>query len=295
MQKYGRLKEAVRQLPGIDLAEPTPASFEQLTLAHSPEYVERVFAGRLSSAETREIGFPWSQAMVERAIRSVGATLCAARAALVEGVSANLAGGTHHALSGRGSGFCVFNDVAVSIRVLKQEQLIHSALVVDLDVHQGNGTAQIFRDDATVFTLSVHGEKNFPFRKEQSDLDVGLPDGTGDEAYLDALNNALALATERSDSDLLFFLAGADPHENDRLGRLKLTEHGLKARDQAVYDFAARHGIPVVVTMAGGYGRDLDETVAIHCNSIQAALRWQETIHSSMSKRRSKTALASLA
>jgi acetoin utilization deacetylase AcuC-like enzyme len=287
MQKYGRLKEAVLKLPGIDLTEPAAATFEQLVLAHSAEYVSRVFAGSLSSAEVREIGFPWSEAMVERAIRSVGATLCAARTALAEGVAVNLAGGTHHALSSRGSGFCVFNDVAVAIRVLKQERLIQTALVIDLDVHQGNGTAQIFKEDASVFTLSVHGERNFPFRKEQSDIDVGLPDGTEDEAYLNALGKALDLAAAHADSDLLFFLAGADPHHNDRLGRLKLTEAGLKSRDKAVYDFAARHGLPVVVTMAGGYGRDLDQTVAVHYNSIKVALRCQDKIYRSMSQRRS--------
>ncbi len=288
MQKYARLREAVRALPGIELTEPRPASRDELALVHDGAYIERVFLGTLSSGEAREIGFPWSEAMVERACRSVGATIAAARMAQKEGIAVNLAGGTHHALSERGSGFCVFNDVAVAIRVLQREALIGAALIVDLDVHQGNGSARIFSDDASVFTLSLHAEKNFPFRKEKSDLDIGLPDGAGDARYLDALDEALALLPPGFSPDMVFFLAGADPHENDRLGRLKLTAAGLKERDRKVFDFAHARGLPLVVTMAGGYGRDLDITVALHRQTVEAALAWQPHIAAAIAARRSQ-------
>jgi acetoin utilization deacetylase AcuC-like enzyme len=295
MQKYRLLRDEIFPLSGITLTEPHLATFEELTLAHAPEYVESVFSGRLSSNETREIGFPWSEAMVERARRSVGATIGAASAALQDGIGVNLAGGTHHAQRTRGSGFCVFNDVAVAARWLQREGLIERALIVDLDVHQGNGTAQIFREDSSVFTMSLHGEKNFPFRKEEGDLDVGLPDGTGDAVYLEALQAALGAAARRFDAQVMFFLAGADPHENDRLGRLNLTTEGLRTRDELVFKHAEALGIPVAVSMAGGYGRDVEETVAIHCNSIKAALLWQERVRLSILRRAPTSALASLA
>ena len=272
MQKYARLREETQKRDGVRLAEPAPASRDQLLLAHDAAYVERVFGGQLSAAEAREIGFPWSFEMVERSIRSVGATIAAARDACTEQVAVNLAGGTHHAFRNRGSGFCVFNDVAVAARVLQQERRAFHPLIIDLDVHQGNGTASIFASDASVFTLSLHGEKNFPSRKERGDLDCGLADGITDEGYLEALANALEQSLLAFTPDFIFYLAGADAHEGDRLGRLKLTRAGMARRDAMVFDFARALQLPIAVTMAGGYGRDIEDTVAIHVGTVEAAL-----------------------
>jgi acetoin utilization deacetylase AcuC-like enzyme len=211
---------------------------------------------------------------VERSRRSSGATLAAAREALTRGWSANLAGGTHHAHRDRGEGFCVFNDAAIAARALQQEAGLQRVAIVDCDVHQGNGTASIFADDPTVFTLSLHGAKNFPFRKERSDLDVELPDGCGDEAYLRALDDALAELWRRhgdAPPGLIFYVAGADPHEGDRLGRLKLTIAGLAQRDQRVLTAARERRIPVAISMAGGYGRNIEDTVQIHLGTLRAA------------------------
>lgn len=287
MPKYRLLRERVEaEVAGIRLHEAEPASDGELALAHTPSYISAVTEGTLSAAAQREIGFPWSERMVERSRRSVGATIAAARVALHEGVAAQLAGGTHHAYSDKGSGYCVFNDVAVAARLMQTEtHRMHRRLlriwVIDLDVHQGNGTAAIFRDDPTVFTLSMHGAKNFPFRKEASDLDVDLPDGCGDDEYLLALDGALDRAWRRQQDlgrpGLAFYLAGADPHENDRLGRLKLSMHGLAARDQMVFDGLQRWRVPVALTMAGGYGRDIDVTVAVHLQTIQLAqVAWRD-------------------
>jgi acetoin utilization deacetylase AcuC-like enzyme len=290
MDKYSRLHDAVvATLPGVRLAEAAPASEGELALAHEPDWIDAVFSGTTSAAQQREIGFPWSQRMVERARRSVGSTIAAARAALFggEGVAANLAGGTHHGYAHKGSGYCVFNDVAVAARLMQAEwHRRHGPVrpglrvwVIDLDVHQGNGTAHIFRDDDSVFTLSLHGARNFPFRKEASDLDVELPDGCTDAPYLDALGCALAesLARQRgAPPGLAFYLAGADPHEDDRLGRLKLTHEGLAERDRRVFDCLHKHGIPVAIAMAGGYGRDTAVTVEVHRRTFVAALEaWQ--------------------
>jgi acetoin utilization deacetylase AcuC-like enzyme len=248
--------------------------------------VQAIAGNGLSAAEQRAIGFPWSEAMVERARRSVGATLAAARTALVDGVAANLAGGTHHASAARGSGYCVFNDVAVAARAVQADaagaasgSAMPRIVVIDLDVHQGDGTASIFAGDASVFTLSLHGEKNFPFRKASSDLDVGLPDGCGDDDYLAALDAALA-AVWREHAlrpfGLAFYLAGADPHEGDRLGRLKLSAAGLLERDRRVLAALREHRLPVALSMAGGYGRDIEVTVAIQGATIRAAIEsWQ--------------------
>ena len=285
MSKYRLLRERVEGEPGLDLRHVMPATDGELALAHSPAYVSAVLEGTLGDAQQREIGFPWSEAMVARSRRSVGATIAAARAALATGVAANLAGGTHHASADKGGGYCVFNDVAVAARLMQAErhrshrQLLRVA-VVDLDVHQGNGTAAIFADDPTVFTLSLHGAKNFPFRKERSDLDVDLPDGCGDAAYLDALDAALGELWRRhgdAPPGLIFFVAGADPHEGDRLGRLKLTTAGLAERDRRVLVAARERRIPVALSMAGGYGRVIDDTVQVHLGTIRAALAsWQE-------------------
>ncbi|HET9643546.1 MAG TPA: histone deacetylase [Burkholderiaceae bacterium] len=282
MPKYRLLRDrVVRELSQIELHEALPASEGELALAHTPEYVSAVLQGWLSQAQQREIGFPWSQAMAERARRSVGATILASRAALQEGVAANLAGGTHHASADRGSGYCVFNDVAVAARLMqaewnRQHRRLLRVAVIDLDVHQGNGTASIFRDDPTVFTLSLHGAKNFPFRKEASDLDVDLPDGCTDLPYLEALETALDDMWRRhrdAPPGLAFYLAGADPHEGDRLGRLKLTAAGIAERDRRVFDALRRRHIPVAVTMAGGYGKVIEDTVALQARTLEEA--WQ--------------------
>lgn len=285
MAKYRLLRDALRaDLPGLRLQQALPASDGELALAHTPAYVEAVTQGTLSPAQQREIGFPWSERMVERARRSVGATIAASRCALREGVAANLAGGTHHSYADKGSGYCVFNDVAVAARLMQAEwHRHHRALlrvaVIDLDVHQGNGTAAIFRDDPTVFTLSLHGAKNFPFRKEASDLDVDLPDGCADVDYLVALDDALeALWRRHGDAPpgLVYYLAGADPHEGDRLGRLKLSTAGLAERDRRVFASLRQRRIPAVMVMGGGYGRVIEDTVAVQLNSYRVAYAsWQ--------------------
>jgi acetoin utilization deacetylase AcuC-like enzyme len=283
MAKYERLRHRVAtECQGITRAEALPASDGELALAHTPRYVHAVAEGHLSAAEQREIGFPWSPRMAERARRSVGATIAAARTALMQGqgVAANLAGGTHHAQADKGSGYCVFNDVAVAARLMqsewhRRERHLLRVAVVDLDVHQGNGTAAIFRDDDTVFTLSLHGARNFPLRKEPSDLDVELPDGCNDGPYLDALDGALAALWRRHGGrlpGLVFYLAGADPHEGDRLGRLKLTAAGLAERDRRVFTACRERGVPLALCMAGGYGRDIDDSVAVHLCTLQEAL-----------------------
>jgi acetoin utilization deacetylase AcuC-like enzyme len=280
MPKYRLLRDRVAaECVSVRLAEAPAASDGELALAHTPAWVDAVAGGLLSDAEQREIGFPWSPAMAERARRSVGATIAAARTALADGVAAQLAGGTHHAYAHKGGGYCVFNDVAVAARLMQAEwHRVHRSLlrvaVIDLDVHQGNGTAAIFRDDPTVFTLSLHGAKNFPFRKEASDLDVELPDGCSDAPYLEALDRALDTLWSRharAQPGLVFYLAGADPYEGDRLGRLKLSAAGLAERDRRVFAACRARGIPVAVTMAGGYGRIIDDTVAIQLRTLREA------------------------
>jgi len=285
MAKYSMLREElVQELSAVQMFEAPAATEGELALAHAPDYVQAVKSGTLSSEALREIGFPWTPAMAERSIRSAGASIAAGRAALKEGISGNLAGGTHHASANQGGGFCVFNDIAVTARVLqmahfRQTKKTLQVLVVDLDVHQGNGTASIFANDPSVFTLSLHGEKNFPFRKVPSDLDVGLPDGCTDGPYLEALDRALKEMSELFKPDFLIYLAGADAHEGDRLGRLKLTEAGMAARDQKVFDWALASNIPMIICMGGGYGHDLRSTVAVQMNTWRLALRhwlhWQ--------------------
>lgn len=283
MAKYGRLRDRlVAECPSVLLGQAEPATDGELALVHSPAYIQAVQQGTLSAAAQREIGFPWSPAMAERARRSVGATIQACRAALGgEGMAANIAGGTHHSYADKGSGFCVFNDAAVAARLMQAEHARqHRArgtlkvAIVDLDVHQGNGTARIFANDPSVFTLSLHGEKNFPFRKEPSDLDVELPDGTGDAEYLEALERALDELERRFEPGLVIYLAGADPHEGDRLGRLKLTFDGLEARDRRVMDWAWQRRLPLVFVMAGGYGTDMETTVQVQMNTYRVALEY---------------------
>ena len=285
MAKYSMLREGVSQsLHAVQMLEAPAATDGELALAHDPHYVQAVKSGTLSAEAMREIGFPWTPAMAERSVRSAGASIAAARVALQEGIAGNLAGGTHHASANQGGGFCVFNDIAVSAKVLQMEHFrvvkeTLQVLVVDLDVHQGNGTASIFAQDPSVFTLSMHGDKNFPFRKVPSDLDVGLPDGCTDLPYLQALDLALEEMSERFKPDFLIYLAGADAHEGDRLGRLKITEAGMAARDQRVFDLAQALNIPMMLCMGGGYGHDLKSTVAVQMNTWRLALRhwlhWQ--------------------
>jgi acetoin utilization deacetylase AcuC-like enzyme len=273
MQKYRLLREAIATHPQINLVEAPVASDTQLLYAHTPSYIQKVVAGELSPQEQSAIGFPWSEHMVERSKRSVGATIAACQSAIIDGVAVNLAGGTHHAYRDHGGGFCVFNDAAVAARVLQKTQgSDFRVAIVDLDVHQGNGTAAILKNDDRIFTLSLHGENNFPFQKEEGDLDVALPDGCGDALYLDALSNALHVLKTRFDPQFVIYLAGADPHEHDRLGKLSLTKEGMQARDQQVYNWAAANALPVAISMAGGYGKDINLTVDIHAQTILSAL-----------------------
>ncbi len=274
MEKYSRLRAAL--LASGDFAEsdfhlPHAATDDELARAHDPDYIKRVSCGRLSEKEQKAIGFPWSEGMVERSRRSAGATLGACRAALADGVAANLAGGTHHAFRDCGEGFCVFNDAAVAARAMQAEGRARRVLVVDCDVHQGNGTASILRGDDSVFTFSIHGARNFPFAKEESDLDIELPDGCGDDAYLAQLDHGLATACDLARPDLVIYLAGADPYADDRFGRLALTFAGLEARDRLVYATARAAGTPLAVAMAGGYARNIMDTVRIHATTIRLA------------------------
>lgn len=274
MSKYRLLRDRIvaNPLHAQDvLLVPPAATVQQLTLAHDPDYVNRVFLGQLSDIELKRIGFPWSEKMVERSCRSSGATLAAARTALTERISINLAGGTHHAMRSAGEGFCVFNDAAVAILTLRHEGLIRNALVVDCDVHQGNGTAEILGNDPDCFTLSIHGEKNFPLRKHPSSLDIDLPDETTDEHYLSELQRGLQQCINTGRYDLMIYLAGADPYEGDRLGRLKLTKPGLIERDRTVLQFAQNNSIPVAIAMAGGYAQNVHDIVDIHAATVATA------------------------
>ena len=274
MAKYARLRQRVIEsniVPPHELIEPEPATRAQLLSVHSREYIARVFDGTLDEQEQRRIGFPWSPAMVERSRRSVGATIGAARAALRDRFAVSLAGGTHHAYSDRGEGYCVFNDVAVAIRCLQTERMIRRAAIFDCDVHQGNGTAAIFRDDPSVFCFSVHGSNNFPFRKERSTLDIALPDRAGDDEFLAAISAGVAAAFAQGPYDIAFYIAGADAHERDRLGRLRVSAPALADRDQTVLTACASIALPVVLVMGGGYGTDIDETVSIHLHSVLTA------------------------
>ena len=277
MRKYSRLQERVAsELEQVQVLEPGIASDGQLALAHHPSYIQRFCAGELSPAEQRRIGFPWSTAMVERARRSAGATIDAVRTAAREGVAFNLAGGTHHAGRAHGEGFCCFNDVAVAACLAQAERLARRVAIIDLDVHQGNGPAEILARDDSVFTLSLHGARNYPFTKAISRLDVELPDGCADEAYLEALESALARMRAVFQPDFLIYLAGADVYEGDRLSRLALSKAGIRVRDQRVFALAGELGVPVAVCMGGGYSPVIEDIVDIHMATVVAGLRhWQ--------------------
>lgn len=272
--KYARIRERLISegtLRVAEITEPNLAERDAILLVHSADYYDRLASGQLTDREIRRLGLPWSEALVSRSRFSVAGTIDAARAALSDGVAANLGGGTHHAFRDHGEGFCVLNDIAVAIRLLRAEGLIRRAAVIDCDVHQGNGTAHIFADDPEVFTLSLHGEKNYPLVKQQSTIDVGLADQTDDREYLDALALALPQAITRFRPDIVFYQAGVDPYKGDRLGRLALTLDGLKERDGLVFTECGVRSLPTVITLGGGYASEVADTVEAHCNTIRAA------------------------
>jgi acetoin utilization deacetylase AcuC-like enzyme len=253
-----------------EIVEPQPAAIADVLLVHTEDYVTRLRAGSLTERELRRLGLPWSKALVRRSFLATGGTLAAARAALSEGIASNLAGGTHHAFAERGEGFCVLNDVAVAVRALRRDKLIERAAVVDCDVHQGNGTATIFEGDAGVYTFSMHGARNYPVFKARSTLDIELPDGTGDDEYLQTLAEHLPRVFAAR-PDIVFYLGGADPFAGDKLGRLSLSIAGLRARDEFVLSECSARGLPVATVMSGGYAADINDTVEIHCNTIRVA------------------------
>ena len=274
--KYQKLRDAVIDgglVPATHLHDPARVSRDDLLRVHSAAWVDAVEQGTLDAAAVRLVGFPWSPLLVERAFRAVGGTCEAAAAALEHGIAVNLAGGTHHAFASHGEGFCVFNDVAVAARLLqaRPDARTHRVAIIDLDVHQGNGTHAIFSGDPDVFTFSMHGGRNYPFRKVPGSLDVELPDGAGDDAYLTLLAEHLPRVLVHAKADVVFYLAGADPHEGDALGRLALTFDGLQRRDTIVLSACREIGLPVCVTIAGGYGRNIDDTVRVHLNTVRIA------------------------
>jgi acetoin utilization deacetylase AcuC-like enzyme len=272
--KYALLRHRVIDeeiVPAEHVHDPQPATGEDLQLVHTPDYVDRFTTGTLTRDEERRLGFPWSPALVERSYRAAGGTLEAAVRALDDGIAMNLAGGTHHAFPSHGEGFCVFNDVAVAVRALQRDGRIARAAIVDLDVHQGNGTNEVFADDDRVFTFSMHGRKNYPFYKVPGSLDVELDDHTGDDEYFELLADALPRVLHQARPDLVVYLAGADPYVGDRLGRLALTFGGLARRDTFVLNQCREVGLPVVVTIAGGYADPITDTVAIHASTARIA------------------------
>lgn len=277
IEKYARLRLRLEEQAAagadLQLIEPHAATPDELRRVHCSDYLGRVFAGRLSAAEVRRIGFPWSEQLVERSLRSTGAAVDAAVAAVEDGMAASLAGGTHHAGADWGEGFCVFNDTAVAAREVQAQGLAERVLIIDLDVHQGNGTAAIFADDPSVFTMSMHGARNFPLRKVPSSLDVPLEDGTGDEEYLRLLEPAVAESFTRARPDLVLYIAGADPYEGDRLGRLRLSRAGLLARDRLVLTAAQERGVPLAIVCGGGYCEDIDAIAEIHTATMLEAAR----------------------
>ena len=278
MSKYRSLRERVEVDSDFELLVPDAATNEELKLCHSEAYIQKVVSGDMDESEQKVLGFPWSEEMVERSRRSVGATIQAARVALEEGAAANLAGGTHHAQYDTAQGFCVFNDCVVAAKKMQQDDLADQIMILDADVHQGNGTAAICHGDSSIYTYSIHGEKNFPVRKESSDMDIEIEDGTGDEAYLDALHQSLHVAFNEAYPDLVFYLAGADPYEGDRLGRLSLSKEGLEKRDRMVMKFCARRSLPLVMVMAGGYANDVEDIVDIHFSSLKVIAEYSDQI-----------------
>lgn len=274
VEKYSRLRQRVvlaGLVPPQNLVTAPPATAEDLLRVHTSDYVQRVLTGMLTEKEIRRIGLPWSPELVERSLSSVGGTIAASRAALEDGIAANLGGGTHHAYADHGEGFCVFNDVAVAVRVMQAEKRLNRVVLIDLDVHQGNGSTAIFSGDERVFTFSVHGAKNFPFHKETGSLDIALPDETGDEFFLEAVQQGTRTALEHAHADMAVYLAGADPFAGDTLGRMSVSKEGLAKRDQIVFDLCRLFDLPVTVVLGGGYAKNIDDTVDIQFNTIRTA------------------------
>jgi acetoin utilization deacetylase AcuC-like enzyme len=279
MGKYRMVRDRLLAEGSIDrrmLIEPPPVADEDILLVHTPDYWNRCVNGELTSHEVRRIGFPWSEGLVRRSRAAVQGTIIAAKNALVDGVASNLAGGTHHAYPDHGEGYCVLNDIAIAARVLLRDLSAERIAVIDCDVHQGNGTAAIFEDDPRVFTFSIHGEKNFPAQKERSKLDVNLPSGVADEEYLAVLREHLTRILDNFEPDFVFYQAGVDPFEGDRLGKLNLTIQGLRRRDEFVISSCCEREIPIVTTMGGGYAKDINQTVEAHCNTVRAAVEIAE-------------------
>jgi acetoin utilization deacetylase AcuC-like enzyme len=274
------LSEGTLQL--AELIEPAPARLDEVLLVHTQDYVSRLCSGQLTPKEIRRLGLPWSESLVRRSFYAVGGTLAATQAALAEGYSSNLAGGTHHSFPDRGEGFCVLNDVAIAIRATRARTLIRRAAIIDCDVHQGNGTAIIFAHDDVTFTFSIHGANNYPLFKAQSTVDIELPDGAGDNEYLACLASHLP-AIFNSEPDVVFYLAGADPYKEDKLGRLALSIEGLRERDALVLRQCYQREIPIVTVMSGGYGKDINDTIEIHCNTIRTV---KEVFESRVATRR---------
>ena len=260
-----------------DLYIPRAATSAEITRVHDPDYLRRVQNGELTAREVRRIGLPWSPGLVERARRSAGATVETCFAALEDRVAVHLGGGTHHAFSEQGQGYCIFNDGAIAARALQAETHIQRVLILDCDVHQGNGTAAILRNDPSVFTFSIHGKNNFPYHKEKSDLDIALDDGAGDPIYLDALQKGLTESIGRAKAELVIYLAGADPYADDRFGRLALSKEGLAERDSMVFQYCHEAGLQVAVTMAGGYAPNIEDTLDIHFKTVRITADFQES------------------
>ena len=275
LAKYALLRQRVQESQIVapeNLLPAPPAADEEILRVHTAEYWQKVVSGGLSAKEIRRIGFPWSPEMVERTRRSVGGSLAACRAALQDGFAAHLAGGTHHAYPDHGEGYCVLNDVAIAARAMQAEGLARHVVIIDCDVHQGNGTAAIFAGDRSVFTFSIHGAKNFPFHKEPSALDIALPDKTGDEGFLEALHEGIHVSLAQARADLAIYIAGADPYEGDRLGRLALTKAGLLERDRLVFEHCQDSGLPVAIVMGGGYARQVEDTAEIQFQTVRLAV-----------------------
>lgn len=272
IRKYALLHEAIVEadlIPPNDLIAPPLATDEQILRVHDVVYLDKLKTGNLTPQEARRIGFPWSSELVKRARCSVGATIATCRAALQDGLAVNLAGGTHHAFHDHGQGYCLFNDSMIAILAMQAQGHIQRAVIIDCDVHQGNGTAALAADNPTIFTFSIHSENNFPLYKEQSDLDIGLPDGVSDEAYLEALETGVREALSMAEADLVIYLAGADPYEDDLLGRLALSKAGLAERDRLVLGLCQEAGLPIATLMAGGYAQRVMDTVSIHLQTVQ--------------------------
>ena len=282
MSKYSLLKDRLLEegvLSAGDILRPDPLDAATLQLVHTPEYLAKLATSTLSASEQRRLGLPWSEALWQRSRLASAGTLSAARAALVEGLAGNLAGGTHHAFADHGEGFCALNDVAIAIRKLQAERSIKRAAVIDLDVHQGNGTAAIFEADDAVFTFSMHGERNYPRAKLRSNLDVPLQDGVGDAQYLAALHKHLPSVLDAANADLVFYLAGVDVAAGDRYGKLALTEQGIRQRDLEVIAAVRGRGAPLVIVLAGGYAATRERTAQLHAHAFREGVTYQRATH----------------